>query len=365
MKKLFRYVSIHLAAIAVIFVHITAARSEMSRDLLVAVEEVQYRDYAPLLTFTGTLKARVQADLSFRIGGQITERLADVGDHVRAGDLLARLDDAEQRTNLTAAKAAENAARAELTQANAHYKRQQQLLSQGFSTRSQFEQAEQAWITAQSKLTSAESQRANAENELEDTELRAPVDGVITSRHVEVGQIVQAAQAGFLLAKDGPRDAVFDVQEMLVKHIAAHADIAVFLLSDQSIAAQGKVREISPVVDAQTGTVKVKVALTEEDSLMPLGAVLSGALQLSKQKAAILSWSSLTSDRGKPAVWRVNMTDNLVSLVPVEVLSFDRERVIITGGVDEGELVVSKGGQMLRSGQRVEIAPSQKSETDK
>lgn len=365
MKKFFRYVSVYPAVTTAILFHVAVAQAEMSQDLLVAAEEVQYTEYAPLLTLTGTLLAQVQADLSFRIGGQITERLADVGDPVRAGDLLARLDDAEQRTNLTAAKAAEDAARAELTQTSAHYKRQQQLLSQGFTTRSQFEQAEQAWITAQSKLTSAKSQRENAENELEDTELRAPVDGVITARHVEVGQVVQAAQAGFLLAQDGSRDAVFDVQEMLVKHIATHAEMTVSLLSDKSVKAQGKVREISPVVDAYTGTVKVKVALTGETPFMPLGAALSGTLHLPKQKAAILSWSSLTSDHGKPAVWRVNMNDNLVSLVPVEVLSFDREQLIITDGVDEGERVVSKGGQMLRAGQRVEIATGQKSETDK
>lgn len=338
-----------------------SARAEMPRDLLVATEVVHYTDYAPQLTLTGTLNAQVQADLSFKIGGQITERLADVGDHLRAGDLLARIDDSEQQANLRAAKAAQDAAQAELTQATAHYKRQQQLLAQGFTTRSQFEQAEQAWITAKNDLTSAESQYENAVNELADTELRSPVDGIITARHVEVGQVVQAAQSGFSLAQDGARDAIFDVQEVLVKQIGLDADVTITLLADEAIKAQAKVREIAPVVDAQTGTVKVKVALADDAPELPLGSIISGTLQLPPQKAASLTWSALTSMQGSPAVWRVNPDDNLVSLVPVEVLSYAVKRVMIASGVAEGDVVVAKGGQMLRSKQRVETTVLQKS----
>lgn len=338
---------------------VTATCSPMSvvraENLAVTAAKVSYASYSQPLEISGDIHARHNVDLSFRISGQIVERSADVGTHVQPGDVLAKLDDAEQQTNLRAAQASRDAAKALLVEAEATYQRQRQLLEQGFTTRSRFDQVEQQWLTAKNALTSAESALENARDELSYTELRSPSAGIVTVRDVEVGQVVQAAQAAFSLAEDGGRDVVLDVQETLVNHGPPGTPVTLALLSDPSVKAKGRIREVSPVVDARTGTVRVKVEIIDPPPQMALGAVATAAVHLPVNNVVILPWSSLTSDGGSPAVWQVIPYTRTVSLAPVEVLAYERERLIVRSGLEEGATVVVKGGHMLHEGQAVDI----------
>lgn len=326
-----------------------------AENLAVTVQKVEYSSYAAPLELSGDIHARMNVDLSFRVSGQIVERIADVGTHVEPGDVLARLDDAEQQTNLRAAQASRDAAQAQLVEAEAAYRRQRQLLDQGFTTRSRFDQAEQQWLTARNTLTSADSALENARDELSYTELRATSAGIVTSRDIEVGQVVQAAQPVFSLAQDGGRDVVLDVQETLVSHGPPGTRVTLTLFSDPSVKAEGRVREVSPVVDARTGTVRVKVEIVDPPPQMTLGAVVTASVHLPQAQAVVLPWSALTSDAGRPAVWSIAPDTGVVSLVPVEVLAYERERLILRSGLEEGATVVVKGGQMLHQGQVADI----------
>ncbi len=337
------------------FLSFGAARAESLNVVPVAVVEAKLTDYQPKLTLSGAVAARSLVNVSFRVNGQVVERLVDIGQHVEKGQILARIDDVEQRANLRVAQASKDAAEAQLVQAEASFKRQQALLKQGFTTRSQYDQADQALRTAQSTLTSAESQLGNARDELSFTELHAPVSGVVTARNIETGQVMQAAQTAFSIAEDGPRDAIFDVQETLVNHARTGMGVTVALLADSSVQAEGKIRELSPVVDAQTGTVRVKVGVAQTPAQMALGAVVTGTVHMDTRKVIELPWSAMTSDAGRTAVWRVAKDTHVATLVPVKVLAYEKERVIVEGGLSEGQLIVTKGAQMLRSGEPTEI----------
>lgn len=321
----------------------------------VAVEKVQLADYQPKLTLSGAIAARSLVDVAFRVAGQVVERSAEIGKRVNVGDVLARIDDAEQQTNLRSAQASRDAAQAQLVEATANFERQKKLLVQGFTTRSQYDLADQQARTAQGTLTSAESLLSNARDELSYTSLLSPVAGVVTARNVETGQVVQAAQTAFSIAEDGPRDAVFDVQETLVSHGRPGMAVSISLLSDPSVEAEGKIREVSPVVDAQTGTVRVKVGIAKTPPEMALGAIVTGSVHMPSRKVVILPWSVLTSDKGRPAVWRLAADTNVATSVPVRVLRFESEKVILESGLEEGEVVVTKGGQMLRSGEVADV----------
>lgn len=340
-----------LLTIALLWSVDSVAAADNMHMVPVAVETVKFSDYQPKLTLSGAIAARRLVDLSFRISGQIVERTVDVGSRVNPGDILARIDDSEQESNLRAAQASRDAANAQLIEMTGRFDRQKKLLVQGFTTRSQYDQAEQQWRTAQGTLTSADSQLANARDELAHTELRASVAGVVTSRAIEVGQVVQAAQTGFVVAEDGPRDAVFDVQETLVSHGQPGMDVTITLLSNPQVQAEGKIREISPVVDAKTGTVKVKVGIANTPAEMALGAIVTGSVLMLPRKVVILPWTVLASDKGRAAVWQVTPVTNVVTSVPIKILSYEREKIIIESGLVEGEIVVTKGAQMLRSGE--------------
>ncbi|KXF77060.1 hypothetical protein ATN84_11360 [Paramesorhizobium deserti] len=334
--------------------HAETAQGEDSAA--VAVETVRYSEFAPEITLTGAIAARTLTNLSFRVGGQVTERNADVGQHVTPREVLARLDPAEQQVNVRTAQASLDAAKSQLVQASSTFDRQKTLLAQGFTTRRQYDEAQEAQRTAQSALTVAESQLANAQDQLTFTQLRAGVSGIITARNIEVGQVVQPTETAFTIAEDGPRDAVFDVQETLVANAKTDPVVmAIALLSNPQVKAEGRVREISPVVDPATGTVRVKVSIADTPPQMTLGATVTGSMRMQPQRAAILPWSALTSDGGRPAVWLVEGDTDVVALTPVKVLSYERERVVIASGLDEGQRVVTKGAQLLRPGEVVDI----------
>src|SRR5262249_27604962 len=188
-------------------------------------------DFAPRVTLTGTIQAQVQNDLSFRLSGKIIERNVDIGDHVTADQVLARLDPRTQEADLESAKAGVQSAEAQLKQAIATYQRQKALIDSGFTTRTSFDQAEQSLRTAQALA--------------------------------EVGQVVEQARAIFAIAKDGPRDAVFDVYEAIFAQVPDDAKAEITLVSDPKVAAEGTVREIAPAVDTNTGTVRVKVGIPQ------------------------------------------------------------------------------------------------------
>ena len=168
----------------------------VERAALVHTELVQPRDGQAASTLTGEVQARFSADLSFRVSGRVLERLVDVGAHVNAGDVLARLDPAEQQAELDAATAGVAAAESQLRVAKARFDRQTYLISSGFTTRVAYDQAQEELRSSESTLESSKAQLGTAREALDDTELHARAAGVITARSLEVGQVVQAAGCG-------------------------------------------------------------------------------------------------------------------------------------------------------------------------
>ena len=324
--------------------------------LPVKVQAVKLVNYQPEVTLTGEVAARVQSDLSFRISGQVVERNVDVGAHVNAGDELARLDSKVQEADVAGAGAAVQAAEARLRQVTSVFNRQKDLLAQRFTTQREYDQAEQGQRSAQAQLDSAHAQLATARDQLAQTVLLAPSSGVITARHIEVGQVVQTSQAAFALAQDGPRDAVVNVQETLLAGGPYDGlEIEIALVDDHRIKARGEIREISPVVNA-TGGVRVKIGIAEVRPEMGLGSAVRLTAHAQPRQMAILPWSALYADGVRPAVWVVEPQSRTVALRPIEIEAYKNSDIVIRDGIRPGELVVTSGGQRLRPAQQVAFA---------
>jgi membrane fusion protein, multidrug efflux system len=325
----------------------------VERAAFVRTEIVQPRDGQGSLTLTGEIQARFRADLSFRVSGRVLARLADVGAHVNAGDVLARLDPAEQQAELDAATAGVSAAESQLRVAKATFDRQTSLISSGFTTRVAYDQAQEELRAAESTLESAKAQLGTAHEALSDTELHARAAGVITARSLEVGQVVQAAQTVFTLAQDGERDAVFDVPESMFFGDVEHGSVSVTLVSDSDVAAVGYVREISPAVDPKTSTVRVKVAIQNPPAAMTLGSAIAGTAGTKPATEITLPWTALMAAGSRPAVWIVDPKTKTASLKPVTVSAYEAGAVLIKEGLEAGDRVVIDGGKLLSSGQPV------------
>ncbi|MBD8066939.1 efflux RND transporter periplasmic adaptor subunit [Devosia sp. PTR5] len=320
---------------------------------LVEVETVQTTDYAKSQVLTGSVEARSETPQAFLIGGKLTELLVEVGDHVEEGQVLARLAPAEQQADVEAATAALEASQSQLDQAQATLDRQTSLFDQGLITRGAFEGSQTALETARNARDSAQAQLATAQQGLAYATLRASASGIITHRQFEPDEVVQAGAPVVMLAEDGPRDAVIEVQETAIAGRDRSLAVDVALLSDPSSVVGGRVREVSPVLDAQTGTITTKIELSDTPAGFSLGAPVTVTLAGQPQPRIVLPWSALWLQDGSPSVWIVG-ADDTVSVEPVTVDAYGTGVVVIADGLSEGQVVVTKGTKLLTPGQTVE-----------
>ena len=243
--------------------------------------------------------------------------------------------------------------KSQLRVAQANFDRQKALLANRFTTQVAFDRAQEALRSAESSLESAKAQLGTAKDALAYTELRAGAAGVITTRSLEVGQVVQAAQPVFTLAQDGERDAVFDVYELLFFGDFSGDKISLALVSDPSVTASGYVREVSPAIDPKSSTVRVKVAIQNPPASMALGSAVAGTAKAKPVAQIAVPWTALMSLGSKPAVWIVDPATTTASLKTVEIGSYEAGAVVVKGGLEPGERVVVDGGKLLSSGQPV------------
>jgi membrane fusion protein, multidrug efflux system len=307
------------------------------------------------VSLSGVIEAKTEVDLAFRIGGRMVQRFVNVGDKVEAGKLIAQLDSQDEENAVRAATASLSAAEGKFLEAEQNYDRQRQLLSRGHTTRQRYDAAVQTLNTLRGQADVARAQLATAKTRLNDTHLYADAPGEVTVRAVNSGEVVQAGQMIVRIARKEGRDAVFDAPPSLIARVSNDADIAVALSIDPAVVASGRVREVSPQADPQTGTFRVRVGLTDPPSEMRLGSTIVGRATLAGQAGMAIPASALSRANGTPSVWVVDTASETVSSKPVEVASFRASEVIVSGGLAPGDVVVTAGIQSLRPGQRVRL----------
>jgi RND family efflux transporter MFP subunit len=320
---------------------------------------VEKREAGVPVVLTGRIESADEAALGFRIAGRMIERSVNVGDRIEAGQLLARLEPQNEMNALRSAQANLAAAQAALTEARNRFERQETLLGQGWTTRAQFDQAEKARSTTEAQVDAAEAQLKSAHDLVSFTELEADAEGVVTATGAEAGEVIQAGQMVVRLARQGGRDAVFDVPAQVLRSAPSEPIIDVHLTNDPSVKATGRVREVSPQADPITRTFKVKVGLSEPPEAMLLGATVTGNLQTDAEPMVEIPASALTKVNRQPAVWIVDPSSHVVSLRNVEIARFDPATVAISQGLDVGEVIVTAGVQALHPGQKIRVLGSE------
>jgi membrane fusion protein, multidrug efflux system len=313
------------------------------------------QDSGETVTLTGHIQAEDEAAMAFRIGGRMTERFVNVGDRVKPGQELARLDPQNEVNALRSAQASLAAAEAQLTQARSAFERQRTLLAQGHTPRAQFDLAEKALRTAQAQVDNGETQVRIAADRVSYTVLQADAAGTITARGAEPGEVVQAGQMIVQLARQNGRDAVFDVPAQVLRSAPSDPEITISLTDDPGVTTVGRVREIAPQADPVTRTFQVKVGLTDPPAAMRLGSTVNGIVRLASDTVIAIPASALTELNRQPAVWIVDPSKLTVSLRNIELLRFDPGTVVVAHGLDSGDIVVTAGVQALHPGQTVRL----------
>jgi RND family efflux transporter MFP subunit len=285
----------------------------------------------------------------------MVKRLVAVGDVLRAGQIVAQLDPQDQQNGLRTAQANLASAQAALTQARLTFGRQQQLLAGGWTPRAKFDEARQTLLSAVAQVEAAHAQVDTAQDQVSYTALSADAPGVVTATGAEPGEVVHAGQMIVSVARQGGRDAVFDVSEQIIRTGPRDPVVQIALTNDPSVHATGRVREVSPQADPATRTFQVKVGIIDPPPAMALGSTVTGSVTLSAPAGLALPTSALTRADGHPAVWVVDAKSQTVSLRTVDVARYDPAEVVVSQGLDTGEIVVTAGVQTLHPNQKVRL----------
>ena len=234
---------------------------------------------APLLLAaegSGTIASRTNTSVGFLVSGRLDTRDVDVGDTVTAGQTIAAIDPTDLKNQLDSAKTAVDAANASVAQTSAEEAAKRQLLKQGFTTQSEYNEALKALQTAQADLANAQANVRLAEDQLRYATLKSPVAGAVTVTGADPGQVIQAGQMIVTIADTAALDAVFSVPAQLANVARIGGVVTVWLQQDPNVKVTGKVRQIAPDADATTGTYTIKVALDNPPPEMRLGALVRG-----------------------------------------------------------------------------------------
>ncbi|OCP36172.1 efflux RND transporter periplasmic adaptor subunit [Ensifer sp. LC163] len=299
-------------------------------------------------SFTGTIAARVQSDLGFRVAGKIVERLVDLGDEVQAGQPLMRIDETDLRLALTAKRNAAAAANATFIQAQADERRYGVLVKNGLAaTPQRYEQSKAALDTATAQLAAAEAEAKVAENEAAYTLLVADADGTIVETLGEPGQVVAAGQPVIRLAKAGPREALVWLPEILRPEIDAVAHATVY---GRSTAEKAVLRQMSAAADPRTRTYETRWVLQGDAATAPLGATVTIKIpNKDAQSHAEVPVGALLDDGTRTGIWVVDDKSSSVHFRELKVERLGEEDAIVSG-LKPGEEVVALGAHLLTDG---------------
>ncbi len=307
------------------------------------------------ISLAGQVRAKDQVNLAFRLDGRMISRPVNVGDVLTPGQVVATLDPQNQQNALQSAQANLATAEAALTQAQLTFSRQQDLIGHGWTPRAKFDEAQQALAAAQAQVESGEAQVRIAQDQLSYTKLSADASGVVVAVGAEAGEVVRAGQMVVQVAQQGGRDAVFDVPEELIRNGPRDPIVELTLTNDPQVRATGRVREVAPQADAATRTFQVKVGIINAPEGMRLGSTVTGRIKLPLPPGLQVPASALTQVDGQPAVWVVDPQRHTVSLRNIAIARHDAASVVVSQGLETGDLVVTAGVQTLHPGQNVRL----------
>jgi len=348
----------HVTALACLGVLLVGcSREEAPPEPVRPVLSVQVSplDVAQLGRFAGTIQARYESTLGFRVSGRIARRAVDVGSEVKAGDLLATLDPTDLQNQVRSSQGDLARIQAQWINAQADARRQQELFDRGVGAQAQLDVAQTNLKTTRASLDQAKASVSQAKDQLNYSELRVDHDAVVTHWNVEAGQVVSAGQEVVTLARPDIKEAVIDLPSSLAENLPRDVRFKVADQLEPSINTTATVRELEPQADSATRTRRARLTLAETPAALRLGTAISVTLSTAIEPRVELPLSAIQEVEGKSRIWVIDLQNQTVAPRDVQVLSRAEGRVVISAGVKAGERVVSAGVNSLKPGQKVKV----------
>lgn len=308
-------------------------------------------------SFTGTVAARVQSDLGFRVAGKVLERYVDAGQIVKRGQPLMRIDPIDLQLTANAQREAVLVAKARADQTADDEIRHRGLVEEGAISASTYNQIKAAADSAHAQLKAVEAQADVAKNASSYAVLLAGADGVIVDTLVEPGQVVNAGQTVVRIAHSGKREAIVNLPETLRPALGSIAQAKLYGKDNQTVPA--KLRELSESADGVSRTFEARYVLDEALANAPLGATIT--IQIKERDSSTQTGLAVPIgaifDAGKGSgVWVLEGRPSHVTWRPVKILSITDDTARIDGNLNVNDQIVGLGAHLLHEGEKVRVA---------
>jgi RND family efflux transporter MFP subunit len=361
-------VVIALAVAAALWMHRVSTTSapttlaDQQNIPLVGVTSPGVRAVTTNVTFTGAISARYDMPIGIDgDAGRIVGIYAEAGDHVKRGQLLAKLDDSVLIPQVNRLAAALEQAKAQAALSAAEYRRAQAVAPAGALSAEDVEKRHATQVTDEANVKVVAAQLAEYEARLGRTRVVAPVDGTVLMRKAEVGQIASpGGDALFRIASGGEIEMRGQVAEQDLAVLKTGQPASVYI-TGLSRAFEGRVRLLGAVIDPTTRLGEIRVALKPDPALRP-GAFARGSVLVAKAERPVLPQTAVMSDSRGPYVYIVN-DKGRIERRDVTVGGTIDSGIIIAAGVTGNERIVRTAGAFLREGEQVTIAQPEPTET--
>ncbi|MDX8515652.1 efflux RND transporter periplasmic adaptor subunit [Mesorhizobium captivum] len=322
----------------------------------VKVVEIGEAQTTRQLDYSGSVRARTEMNLGFRIAGKVTERLVDIGQHVNEGDVLARVDPSDYELSVKSAEASLDAAERQVETVDLARKRAEQLYAKNFAPKSQLDQATLSYDQAVATRDAARSTLAQAENQVHYTDLKASKAGIVTAISADIGQVVGAGTPVMTVAVDGEKEVLIAVPEMDIAGFRRGKEVKASFWSDDALTLEGKVREVAGSADPQSRTFAVRVSLPNDPRVL-LGMTANvGATVGSKAQLVSIPLTAMAEKDGKHIVWTVDRASDTVHPRPIKIANFTADGVAVAEGLKQGDVVVAAGTQFMTENLKVKFS---------
>ncbi len=306
--------------------------------------------------FTGVVGARVQTDLGFRVPGKVLRRLVDVGQTVRQGQPLMRIDPSDLGLQAHAQAEAVTAARARARQAIDDEARYRDLVADGAVSASAYDQYKAAADSARAQLSAAEAQYDVARNAASYAVLVADADGIVVDTLAEPGQVVAAGQPVVRLAHAGPREAIVQLPETVRPQLGSQAQARLY--GSDNLGGGARLRQLADAADRLTRTYEARYVLDGALAAAPLGATVTVRLAEdgAGQSAGLQVPAGAVFDAGQGAgVGVVSGNPARVAWRRVRVRGIGDDTARVEGELKTGDRVIALGAHLLHDGDAVRI----------
>lgn len=374
----------------------TTGKNKGGQAIPVQTKVVQTGDINSVNTLTGSIIANLTTNVGSKAAGKVVSVNVDMGETVHAGEVLAQLDPSDlqaqitqtqsqlqvDQANIAGAQANINGAQANIggAQANADqaasdYQREEALYNAGAAAKTDLEAAQLKADTTQSTLQSTESSLETAQSSLKmyeatlnkdqtavatlqqqlaDLTITSPVDGVVGSKNIEVGEMVSTANTLFTIAQLDPLQIAVNVPDQIISEISPGAQAKVSVAQFSKTPFDGQVTKISPVLDSTSHAYPIKIQLANQNGKLLPGMTATVQFPgLKSQPGIIIPVGAVVETPQGSEVFTVQ--NNVAHMHIVQMGAVSSDQAVINSGLNAGEQLVIAGQEMLSDGSPVTV----------